>query len=846
MKIKKKIKYYREVLSFFGNPVMENMTNKRVKQNSIYLKELKKKTIKKNNVLLESYHAVSLTGNVYALYQELRKREEYSMYWVYKDKNDPMIDQIKQTDKKVKFVKYESNKYYKLLASCEYLINDTSFMPYFIKQEGQIYINTWHGTPLKTLGLDIKDAGFSDHKNIQRNLLHVDYLLMPNEFTADKLINSHDLKGIFPGKVFVTGNPRVDMIFKEKKELLVKYNLPKDQKIMLYAPTWKKDIDSTTDEDIKELINELDKLQDAVGEEYKVLLKTHYFIYDLFVEKGYANKILPNWIDTNELLACVDRLITDYSSIFFDFLPLKKPIYFYIPDKKTYDKKRGFYLDIDNLPGEVSMDFDSLCSSLKVPEKKYLKKYSSKIHRYIQNFCYLDNGDSSKRAIEVLFNSNSSNVKQLNYSSEKKVILLYPGGFYNNGITNSIINLSHRIDYSRYELVLLDFANINTEKKENMKRLHPKVHFIYKFSYVNRSILDTINQNILYRQGYSSKYLDKERIQSTLNYELKRIIGNLQPDIGVDFGGYNKMFNALIGLSNINQKTVYLHNTMKNEYEKKIGKKFKHKWNLKVIFSLYDKYNRIISVSESANEQNILDLSQYVKDISKMKYVNNIINDTEILNQLQQTSKIADGKVIISEIDQKERVPFKEESTDYGVIKIKSIVPPDKLKINFVNVARISPEKNHLGLISAFSKLCEDYDNCVLHILGAGPIEKQVYKLIIKLGLSDKVFLHGFVENPMFFVSKCDCFILPSNYEGQGLSLIESMILKVPVIGTDVPGIRSVINSKERGLLINNTVEDIYMAMKKYIEHPFEKPIFNSEEYNDEAMASFYKYVCNE
>ncbi len=79
-------------------------------------------------------------------------------------------------------------------------------------------MNTWHGTPLKTLGLDIKGSGWADHKNIQRNLLQADKLLMPNKFTADRLITSHDLNGILPAQVYVTGNARVDLSFDDAKK----------------------------------------------------------------------------------------------------------------------------------------------------------------------------------------------------------------------------------------------------------------------------------------------------------------------------------------------------------------------------------------------------------------------------------------------------------------------------------------------------------------------------------------------------------------------------------------------------------------------------------------------------
>lgn len=848
------LRKFKEITKFYIGPLKEQLQNKNLRMKSHYVNTIENKSVKKNTFLLEAYHGVSITGNVYALFNELIKDEKftsYSFYWATTDLKNPMIKKIKDeypNQTNIHFIQYESKSYLELLATCEYLINDTSFMPYFIKRDQQIYINTWHGTPLKTLGLDIKNAKLSDHKNIQRNFLHTDYLIMPNQFTADHLIKSHDLNGILNSKVYITGNPRVDLTFSTKKEQLIRLlDLPTDKKLVLYAPTWKKSLKETTEDDIVMLLDELKKIQESLGSEYKVLLKTHYFIYDYFVEHHYEDQIIPNWVDTNELLSCIDKLITDYSSIFFDFLPTRKPVYFYIPDKIAYEKTRGFYLDLKNLPGELCTTIENLCDSLRINDEIYTKRFEQNYSSFIEEFCKDDTQDSSKRVIDILFNDNKRKEKEVNYFSNKKKLLFYCGGFYNNGITNSAINLSKSIDYDKYEVIFMDTDKMKFEKANNIKNVDPRVHFVYKFSSVNRGYLNTIRQNLLYRQGVDSKFLNQEKTKKHLNNEFKRITGKLSVDILIDFGGYNKMFNALFAMADVPRKVVFLHNIMMEEYNKKISNKYKHKWNLKVIFSLYRYYDKIISVSKSANTQNKIHLGNLIPSFEqKMDYVNNSINGDDIIKSAHVNNEFNNGQTIVSSQDGLERIVFSEEKNDEtGVLTIKGFLPPKKDKINFVNVARLSPEKNHFSLIEAFAKLHKKYDNTELYILGNGPLKNELKQLALKYGIENHIHFLGHVSNPMAFVNLCDCFILSSNYEGQGLVLLEAMILNKPTIGTDVPGIKSVLEGTE-SLLVENTVQSIYQGMLDYVHGNINPTNFDYNAYNDKAIKQFYKKVCGE
>src|SRR5699024_5597611 len=119
---------------------------------------------------------------------------------------------------RVTIIPYQSRKNARYLATAKYLINDTSFPFYYHILVDQVYANIRHGTPLKTLVLDIKERGFADHKNIQRNFLFTDYLVSPNQFTYETLLKSHDINTLYNGQILDTGYPRVDLMYQANQD----------------------------------------------------------------------------------------------------------------------------------------------------------------------------------------------------------------------------------------------------------------------------------------------------------------------------------------------------------------------------------------------------------------------------------------------------------------------------------------------------------------------------------------------------------------------------------------------------------------------------------------------------
>lgn len=842
MGVSKKInRYYREVKRLAKiaiKPFVDYLISPGFRLRAKYAKYLKL-DIAEQTILYESYHGKNMTGNVYALYKKLSKDPEFSHYehvWAVDSLDNPCIDSFIDKEK-IKVVKIHSLQYAKYLATAKYLINDTSFPYYFQKRDGQVYINTWHGTPLKTLGKDVKGTSISAHSNITRNLLHTDYLLMPNKFTAERLIQSHDIDGLYNGYIVDSGYPRVDLTLNsDVKEMKKRFNINTDKKIILYAPTWRGSSEKDSTGEVEKIFEDVQHLKSIFSDDYEVLLKVHYFVYKNIAKMGMGDICIPNWVDTNELLSCVDILITDYSSIFFDFLPTKKPVIFYMFDRESYEKDRGFYISLDSLPGPICKNIDDLVqtiSNLSAIQEKYSEQYKN----FLETYCYHDDGKATDRAFELIFKGKSSELKY-KIINDKKKILFYCGGFYNNGITMSAINLSKYIDYDKYDVVIIEPARKKDEQINNIQKLDPRTKIIYRIGTWNMTIRDYYRYNLVYRKGLYSDFIKKIVPRELFAGELQRMFGNTKFDYVVDFGGYNKFWSTMFAFSDIKWKSIYLHNDMMEEFYKKINGKWKHKTNLKVIFSTYQYYDRIVSVAKSTRDTNYKNLKHLVPEAEKkMVYVNNVIDYKRILEE-------SEPKDIIELFGNKYHLT--DISPDHSELSIKGFIWPDDSDIVFVNVGRLSPEKGQEKLIKAFYSVKNKTNkNLKLYIVGSGPLQKQLKNLVENLSLEEDVIFTGQLENPFPIINRADCYVMSSNYEGQGLAILEALVLEKYVVATDVTGIRSVLEDGY-GELVDNDQESLEQGMLNFLNNPKHFKKFDYVKYNEEALSLFYQEVCNE
>ena len=152
-----------------------------------YIKYFDKLPIYEKAIFIESQHGDEFNGNVFYIVKYLRSNEKYNDFKVYLSCRLSKVEVFKQKleaygIKNVDIVVLSSKEYFKTIASAKFLINDNTFLPFYQKRGGQVYINTWHGTPLKSLGRKIKNDA-ENIGNAQKNFVLADYILFPNEYT---------------------------------------------------------------------------------------------------------------------------------------------------------------------------------------------------------------------------------------------------------------------------------------------------------------------------------------------------------------------------------------------------------------------------------------------------------------------------------------------------------------------------------------------------------------------------------------------------------------------------------------------------------------------------------------
>jgi len=287
---------------------------------------------------------------------------------------------------------------------------------YMTKKKNQIYLQTWHGTPLKKLARDIEigdNATFYRSKMTKAEMVKTydedvkkyDYLISPNSYSTQKFISAF---GINKERIIETGYPRNDILTNYTKEqveqIKAKLGIDKNKKVILYAPTWRDNIYNTSGYSFTPDVD-FYKWKKELSEEYFVIYKPHYLIVnnidqDSVKDFVYFAKATDN---IQDLYLISDILITDYSSVFFDYSILKRPILFYMFDLEKYsDEIRGFYIDISTLPGPIIENEDELLKSIKNIDK-INEEYTLKYDYFTKDIVYLEDGNASNRVIDLVF-----------------------------------------------------------------------------------------------------------------------------------------------------------------------------------------------------------------------------------------------------------------------------------------------------------------------------------------------------------------------------------------------------------------------------------------------------------
>ena len=360
-------------------------------------------------VVFEAYQGRNYACSPKEIYLELLKEEKYNDYkfvWCFRNIT-------KKIDGNAKIVKYHSKKYYKTFAKAKYWIVNSMIDEAITPKKNQIFLQCWHGTPLKRLRHDIKYDGVLNtakelKKRNDKDTKRFTYLLSPSKFCTKVFTSAFNLQKLHKENIIIEqGYPRNDFLFKYTNDDICRIkdelNIHINKKVILYAPTFRDNQHKSGVGYTYELGIDLDKLYNELKDEYIILFRTHYFVSNSIDLSKYKNFIydVSNYDDISNLYIISEMLITDYSSVFFDYANLKKPIIFYMYDLDEYQHKlRDFYFDIKELPGPIIDNEKTLIEEIK---KYDIKKYQKKYEKFNKKFNYLDNKDSSKKIIDKVF-----------------------------------------------------------------------------------------------------------------------------------------------------------------------------------------------------------------------------------------------------------------------------------------------------------------------------------------------------------------------------------------------------------------------------------------------------------
>ena len=385
----------------------------RIKRMQTYYKFYTKLPVQSNTIYYHAYRTKIMSGNPYAIFLELLSRPEYSDFkhvWVYGSDDSLQNDTFKRfaNHKNVSYVLTDSTEHMEALATCQYLITNAALPDYFQKREGQVVINTWHGTPLKTLGKHAKDFSSSAIANAQRNFLISDYLVMPNKYTSERLLDSYAVQGVTQARVLDFGYPRCDLVLNTDRNQVLSLlentcgHSLEGKRIVLYAPTFRSEQGRSQDSSI-EMSEYMRELEAGLPNDYEIFFKVHNTLGSFFKHNSRIRKhLIFDEIETNELLAATDILITDYSSIFFDYICTNRPIILFAYDKDTYVSEHGTYLDMESLPGTLCSSVSEVLETLDTIESG---QYSNpNVEEAYRLFAYNDDGHASQRVVDVIFN----------------------------------------------------------------------------------------------------------------------------------------------------------------------------------------------------------------------------------------------------------------------------------------------------------------------------------------------------------------------------------------------------------------------------------------------------------
>ncbi|MFJ7728163.1 CDP-glycerol glycerophosphotransferase family protein [Neobacillus sp. NPDC097160] len=371
--------------------------------------------IKNNKIFMFSYYGTQYGCNPKYITEYILKnypKERFDVVWAFNDTNKPHLTGIRK-------VKTMSLRYFYELCTSKVIITNFRTTDLFVKRKNQFYIQTWHSSlRLKQIEKDAKNSLPPAYVQMAKgDSKKCDLLLSGCKYSTEIFKRAF----WYEGNIFEHGTPRNDIFFQNnsimRNDILKMLNIPFDSKLVLYAPTFRKNESLAIYNIDYQLISE--KLRNKFGGKWTFLVKLHPHLASKSNQLMKGNNIIDvtSFDDTQELLSITDILISDYSSLIFDFGITQRPCFLYVPDKFDYIiNDRNLYFDLEELPFISANSNDEL---MKKIEYFNHQEYQANLNRFLEGIGSFEDGKASEKLLqqinEVCY---SENRKEKGYGTE--------------------------------------------------------------------------------------------------------------------------------------------------------------------------------------------------------------------------------------------------------------------------------------------------------------------------------------------------------------------------------------------------------------------------------------------
>ncbi|MDR9797199.1 bifunctional glycosyltransferase family 2 protein/CDP-glycerol:glycerophosphate glycerophosphotransferase [Aeribacillus pallidus] len=368
----------------------------RLKLNNYAKQIIEKLPVRSKWIVFESHMGKQYSDSPKYIYEEMYKyKSNYKYIWSLESP-----DTVEIPGPAIK-VKRNSLRHFYYLNRSKFWVDNQGIAHLARKKDKQIYLQTWHGTPIKKMGYDQKKLPSKEElKRLKLQTNAWDYFISPNKYST-KIFRRAFRYG---GEIIETGYPRNDILIKQPIEISNKVRdilgIPSDKKVILFAPTfrdWDPNSFQTTYTDILKLSKKIDN--NSI-----ILLRLHYLLSNKISQIPLPSNVInvSTYQDIQEIYLISDVLITDYSSVMFDYALLKRPIIFYCYDLEEYMSRRGLYFNLlEKAPGPICKKIDDVIFYLDNIQK--FKEFETRFERFILEYGNLEDGQAALRVINKVF-----------------------------------------------------------------------------------------------------------------------------------------------------------------------------------------------------------------------------------------------------------------------------------------------------------------------------------------------------------------------------------------------------------------------------------------------------------